>query len=117
MLDAFWGPDQALINRVVITGPTAGSVGTPYTFTVAVDSITATLPITYFWQASGQDSPTTQTGGLSDTVTWSWTLPGTQLITVTATNARDTAIDVHAITAYPRVYLPIVLKNHAILVD
>ncbi|HUX77406.1 MAG TPA: hypothetical protein VMY40_12280 [Anaerolineae bacterium] len=112
MRDAFWGPDQALINRVVITGPMTGWVGTPYTFTATVDSLTATLPITYFWQASGQDSPTTHTSGLSDTVAWSWTVPGTQLITLTATNARDTVIDTHAITTYPCVYLPIVFKNH-----
>jgi beta propeller repeat protein len=112
MRDAFWGPDQALINRVVITGPMTGWVGTAYTFTATVDSITATLPITYFWQASGQDSPTTHTSGLSDTVTWSWTMPGIQLITVTATNARDTAVDTHAITAGSYIYLPIVFKNH-----
>ena len=111
MRDAFWGPDQALINRVVITGPTTGWVGTPYTFTATVDSLTATLPITSFWQASGQDSPTTHTSGLSDTVAWSWTMPGPQLVTVAAINARDMAIDTHPITI-KCVYLPIVFKKH-----
>ena len=112
MRDAFWGPDQALINRVVITGPATAWVDTPCTFTATVNSIAATLPITYVWHATGQYSSTTHTSGLSHTTSLSWTTPGVQEISVTAINARDRAIDTHAITVCPcTIYLPVVLRN------
>ena len=112
MRDAFWGPDSGLINRVTITGPRTVWVDTPHTFTAVVNSITATLPITYVWHATGQDGSTTHTSGLSHAISFGWTTPGAQEITITATNARDRAMDTHAITVCPcNIYLPIVLRN------
>jgi hypothetical protein len=112
MCDAFWGPDQALINRVTIAGPRTVWVDTPYTFTATVNSITATLPITYVWHATGQDGSTTHTSGLSHAISFSWTTPGAQLITVTAANVRDRAVDMHTIMVCPcNIYLPVVLRN------
>jgi hypothetical protein len=49
-------------------------------------------PITYTWQASGQ-LPITHTVGLSDTVSYVWDYPGTQVITVTATNIEGSTTD------------------------
>jgi hypothetical protein len=83
---------------VTISGPATGVVQVNYTFTATVNPITTTLPITYFWQATGQ-SPVTHTGGdLDDTVTFNWNTPGTKTITVTATNAIGTATNTYNVT-------------------
>ncbi|HTP07927.1 MAG TPA: plastocyanin/azurin family copper-binding protein [Anaerolineae bacterium] len=98
---------------VSIDGPIEGAIDTAYTFTATVSPITATLPITYSWQADGQ-SPITHIGGdLSDTVVFTWTLgtTGTQLITATATNEGGTAIGTHYIIFNAvRVYLPLIMR-------
>ncbi|MEE8391275.1 MAG: alkaline phosphatase [Anaerolineae bacterium] len=92
-LDAWIGLD--------ISGPTMGAVQTSYTFTATVSPVTATvvLPITFDWQATEQ-SVVTNTTGLSDTVSFTWTTTGTQAITVTATNAEGTVSSSHTIDIY-----------------
>ncbi len=98
---------------VSIAGPFEGAINTTYTFTATVSPITATPPITYFWQATGQ-SPITHGGGdLSDTIMFTWTsgTTGTQWITATATNQGGTATGTHVIIFNPkRVYLPLIFR-------
>jgi plastocyanin len=98
---------------VNIAGPFEGAIDTAYTFTATVSPLTATLPITYIWQATDQ-SPITHTGSdLSDTVMFTWTsgTTGTQLITTTATNEGGTAIGTHVIIFNAvRVYLPLIMR-------
>jgi hypothetical protein len=103
---------------VGITGPTTGRVDTAYTFiatvrpiTVTAHPITATLPITYVWQAT-EKSSVTHIGGLSDTITFTWPTPGIQTITVTATNAGGAVTGTHFITLPVYIYLPNLLKNY-----
>jgi len=104
-------------TRVVITGPMTGVVNSAYTFTATVSPVTATLPITFTWEASEQ-SPLTHTGGLSDVVTFTWRTPGARAIIVTVMNAGGTVAGAHAISinASPTtepflIYLPLVLKD------
>ena len=56
----------------------------------------------------------THTGGLNDTVTFTWSTTGTQAITVTALNAAGTVTDTHDITieslSLYTVFLPIIVK-------
>ena len=96
ILDALpeWPP-----TGMTIEGPSTGLIETSYTFTSTVSPITATLPITYVWQANEQ-SPLTNTGALSDAVTFTWHATGTQVISVTASNGAGTATGAHAITIY-----------------
>ncbi len=77
--------------------PAAGLTQAEYTFTATVNPVTAAQPITYTWQATGQ-SPVVHTGGLSDTVAFTWATSGTQAITVTATNFGGTVTGAHLIT-------------------
>ncbi len=70
---------------VGLEGPEAGKVGESYTFTASVLPEEVLQPITYTWQASGQEL-ITHTGGLSDTISYTWGMLGTQAITVTAAN-------------------------------
>ncbi len=69
----------------------------PSTFTAAASPVNATLPITYTWQATGQP-PVTHTGGLSDTASFTWSVTGTQVLTVTASNTGGMATATHLIT-------------------
>ena len=101
---------------VTIVGPTKGITQTVYSFTASVSPDTAVQPITYEWQATGQ-SPVTHTGGgLSDAISFTWEITGTQTVTVTVTNAYGTAHDDHTITindtANNAVFLPIIVKNN-----
>jgi hypothetical protein len=84
-----------------ISGRTEGVTQVGYPFVAAVTPTTATYPITYTWQASGQVPITHISDGLTDTVTFTWTTPGSQVITVTADNSVGTATSTHLITISP----------------
>jgi len=109
VLDALpvWSPAS-----VAIAGPITGVVRFEYTFTATVSPMTATLPITYVWQATEQ-MPTTHAGNVTDTISFTWSTTGTHAITVTATNAGGRVADTHIVTinSTPRVYLPVVLHH------
>jgi PKD repeat protein len=72
---------------------------TTYTFTATVSPISATLPFTYSWRASDQ-TPVTNTGGLSDTATFTWDASGAQTVSLTAGNAEGALTDSHPLTLY-----------------
>jgi N-acetylneuraminic acid mutarotase len=84
-------------NDVSITGVEIGKVNTSYIFSATVEPISTTLPLTYLWQAEGQ-SPITHNGGLTDAVAFTWDLPGTQLITITASNIAGSVTDTYVIS-------------------
>jgi len=110
-----WQSPTVSPTLVSILGPGEGVVGQPYTFTATVEPVSTTLPLTYTWQASGQ-TPVTHTGGLTDTVSFSWDMTGTQLVTVTASNISDSVSDSHVITITAptyKFYLPTVFKNYS----
>ena len=79
---------------VTLSGPDNSGVGITNLFTATVVPEDVVLPITYTWQASGQ-LPITHTNGLMDLVSYIWDSPGTQLITVTATNLDGSTTDHH----------------------
>lgn len=102
---------------VDIIGPTQGITQTGYTFAAAVTPITTTQPISYVWQAAAQVPVTHTNRGLSDTISFTWDLTGTQAVTVTAINVVGVVTDTHAIdidetTGTNSVYLPIVIRNN-----
>ncbi len=90
----------APVTGVAISGPTTGSPSNQHQFTASALPMTATLPISYTWQASEQ-TPVAGTGGLSNTVGFVWNTPGTKTITVTAQNATGTSSAVHQIAVQP----------------
>jgi uncharacterized repeat protein (TIGR01451 family) len=95
---------------VQLNGPTAGTTGQSMTFTAVVAPITATQPITYIWQATGQ-AAITHTNGLTDSVDFVWVLPGPQSVSVTAINRWGQVTAVLAFTIDSRLYLPVVLAK------
>jgi hypothetical protein len=103
---------------VTVTGPTQGIPQTEYIFTANVGPDTVVTPLTYAWQAAGQ-TPVTHTdtgGGLSHTVSFSWTITGTHAITLTVSNDYGSAVDEHVINirdvSNNTIYLPAVIKNY-----
>jgi len=108
---ALTGGFSPLIS-VTVNGPSVGFVQSPYTFVATVSPVTATRPITYAWQATGQQDAVTITNALSHTVTYVWSETGTQTIVVTATNDGRPVTGVHSISIGRRqVNLPLVLRD------
>ncbi len=86
------------VEGVSISGPEEGQPGEDYTFTAEVSPANATQPITYTWEADGQDPVVHSGGGASDTVTFSWENEDTMTVQVTAMNAEGSAMATHDIT-------------------
>lgn len=93
--------DQATV-RVRVTGvglagpaTASRSVMVPFTATIAP---AGSLPITYTWTANGQ-TPQVHAArpSLTDSISLSWPVTGTQTVTVTATNAWGTAQATHTL--------------------
>jgi hypothetical protein len=105
---------QFPVGQLAINGPITGTTKANYDFTATVVPTMTNQPITYTWQATGQD-PTIHTGGLSDTVTFSWQVAGTKTIIVTADNGLNEPVTaVHTITIGIiddwLLYLPFLIK-------
>jgi hypothetical protein len=96
------------MTRLDISGPTQGMVTGDNEFAACISPITATKPITYVWQATGQ-APVTQTVELSmpltQTVTFNWPEgeDGVKFITVTAMNSASVLSATHTITISPKI--------------
>lgn len=103
------------LDDISITGPLTGTVGTGYTFTATVSPADALQPITYTWEATGQTPETHTVNAISDTVSFTWPVIGTQTVTVTAVNecgvAVSTSRDIAIELGKRYIYLPLILKN------
>ncbi len=92
---------HAAATAVSLSGPSSGAEDAFHAFVATLSPVTATVPVTYTWQASGQwwseEVRTTQSA--SDTMGLMWPLTGTQIITVTAVSVQgDVVSDTHTIT-------------------
>ncbi len=98
------------VDTVTIAGNIVGVTGSDYTFSAAVSPVTATIPITYTWQATDLAS-TFHTGSTTDAIVLQWANAGFKQITVTARNTHGSSIDSRAIFINPhQIYLPIIIK-------
>ncbi len=106
------------LSRVSLNGALTGATGAAQPFTATVAPVTATLPITYLWQATEQTPYSHTVSSYSDEKSFTWTATGTKIVTVTATGAgggvqvATRAVTITgAVTNNYLVYLPVVLKN------
>ena len=100
---------------VSISGASVEVVNFPVTFLAAAQPISASLPITYVWQASGQvtgQSTVTHTQRLTDVIQFVWNTSGPVTLTVTATNRGGVVVDSHslAVVEEKKAYLPFVQR-------
>ncbi len=105
-------------TSVTVSGPASGVVSDTYTFTATSLPGTASLPLTFIWQATGPSRIVTDSNtGRTSVVSFTWFISGMQYITVTARNAAGQAVGYDSIDIQPRaviwyyVYLPLTLKG------
>lgn len=97
---------------IILSAPGVVIPGAPAAFTAEVWPITATKPLTYVWQATGQKT-ITHTSILPDTTSFIWPLTGPQEVRVTVGNVAGqvtitrpvTVIDGHLF------YIPLAAKG------
>ncbi len=94
--------------ELTLTGPGTGLVNFPYTFTATASPPTATTPIEYYWVATDQQ-PYMEAGGLTSSVTYTWTMPGSKVLSVEGWNMYGGSFD-HALFRIP-VSLPILVPT------
>ncbi len=85
-------------QQVTISGPTSGLINNDYTFTANVASISTTQPMTYVWQATGQDEVTQISGTLTAVQKFNWSEPGEKTVTVKASNSSGTVTTIYQMT-------------------
>ncbi|MDY7080122.1 MAG: hypothetical protein SXV54_24845 [Chloroflexota bacterium] len=104
-------------GSVNIDGPSETTLepGQSYNFSASVSPVSATLPITYTWEASDH-APQTVSGGVTNDINYSWALTGTKYITVTVDNGIGSpvagyySVQVQSEVSYD-VYLPLILRE------
>jgi YD repeat-containing protein len=100
---------------VTIVGPVTGEMNATCYFTATATSPTGTvsLPLTFYWQATGQ-APVMHANdvSVSDVVTFAWSTTGSKTITVTVTGIGGQASNTHSIDIVAfNVYLPLLLRR------
>ena len=108
-------PEPQAVTTAAIAGQSKGTANATYPFTITVEPTTAATPITYTWQATGQDT-VSHTAALSDTVDYTWGIAGTKTITATADNGYGTPVTTtHSISIQEdpveqMLYLPLITR-------
>lgn len=107
----------ALVYDVTASGSTQGDTDRAYTFSAAIAPEITIFPITYTWEATDR-APLVHANLYQtyDSAAFTWTMPGTKTITITAAMAGATTYDVHEIVIKglvldKHVFLPLVLRQ------
>lgn len=103
--------DIVPVADLTLDGPTVGVINRPYTFDASVLPITATLPITYTWTATGLPNTVTVTGTQS-TATFIWPTAGVKVVAVTAQNQNSTVTvqqTINMLSSF-KLYLPLAFR-------
>jgi uncharacterized repeat protein (TIGR01451 family) len=85
------------LSGIGLSAPLTGTLGAVHAFTATAAPPTATLPISYTWEAT-DFLPLTHTGGLTDVITRTWSVTGTKTVTVTALNCASPVSATHTIS-------------------
>lgn len=96
---------------VTLTGALTTTIGVATTLRAQVLPATASLPITYHWQATNQ-APLTHTTGNSDTMTYIWPAAGPVTVTVQVENSGGALQREWTLFVLDdrRLYLPLVVR-------
>jgi hypothetical protein len=96
-LSTLYQPELAVaLSGVTVSGPSTTPLEPEviYGFSASVTPVTATLPITYTWEATDY-APQIVSGGVTKNLNLSWSVGGTKHITVTADNGVDGSVTGH----------------------
>ncbi len=84
---------------VNVSGPPTGTAHLPAQIVASVSPVTASVPLTYVWEATGQSTSVYTSTSVTEAITYTWNPGGVQLITVTVSNAAAPVVsDTHVIT-------------------
>ena len=86
-----------LLGGVTISGPVSGDLDRSYTFDAVASPSTSSVPVSYEWQVDG-GTPVSHSGGLTDSLSQSWSTTGVKTIHLTASNAWSSVQTEHSIT-------------------
>lgn len=107
----------ALVYDVTASGLTQGNTDHAYTFNAAIAPEITIFPITYTWEATDK-APVVHANLYQtyDSAAFTWSIPGTKTITITAAMAGATTYDVHEIVIKglvldKHIFLPLVLRQ------
>ena len=101
---------------VSITGPTTGTIGSSYAFTITINPAGATMPVDYTVVATDATTQTLTSNSPAIVATYSWPTAGTKRLAVTVQNELGTVKATHQLvltggtTGTPTIYLPLVRK-------
>ncbi|HSH02561.1 MAG TPA: LamG-like jellyroll fold domain-containing protein, partial [Anaerolineae bacterium] len=84
--------DPQAVSSLLLTGPTIGTYDTVYVYTATVSNPSATLPITFTWQATDQPPIVNVVNSLTDSVSYSWPAGINKNITVIAQNSTPNGL-------------------------
>jgi hypothetical protein len=104
------------MESVTITGPTTGTVGVSYAFTVTVNPAGATIPVDYSVVATDATTQTLTSNNRTIVATYTWPNASTKTLVVTVKNELGTVSASHQIvltggsSGAPKLYLPLVRK-------
>jgi hypothetical protein len=106
------------LSSVTISGPTTPlEPGVTYNFVASVSPVSATLPITYTWEATDHTAQVVTGGGLTDEMELSWTLAGSKQIRVTVDNGVGRSVtDSYSVEVQKEeedfyIFLPLVMRR------
>ncbi|MCS7061734.1 MAG: 5'-nucleotidase C-terminal domain-containing protein [Anaerolineae bacterium] len=110
VISAPLAPTNAVAD-VTITRRASGLLNKPQVFEASVTPLTATLPITFTWQADEQPTQVAVVSGLTATAVFTWTVAGQKTITVTADNGAGSATRAISLTLSNNFNLTILHTN------
>lgn len=96
---------------VTLEAPLTTKVGLSTTVHAQVQPTTASLPLTYTWEATDQ-LPITQTTAFSDTVVYRWAKPGSTTVSVQVRNSAGVVANQRMLVVIDdrRLYLPLIQR-------
>lgn len=104
------------MESVSITGPTTGTVGVSYAFTITVNPAGATIPVDYTIKATDAATQTLTSNSRAIVATYTWPVAGAKTLAVTVKNELGTVSASHQIvltggsSGAPKLYLPLVRR-------
>ncbi len=98
-------PIQMPMSSIDISGPSVVAVNTSATYTTTVGPLEASTPVTYTWLVNDPSQGIIhRQQSLSDTLVLQWARPGTQTITVTATNMDPQQVSLYGLGQVSKTY-------------
>jgi len=91
-------PCSEPVAGVTVNGPATTVDGSAAIFTATASPTSATLPIVFHWSATDQDDVEQVHSSVQAGLSYTWTVPGRKIVTVTATNCGGTLSATHALT-------------------